>query len=116
MVIGAKVPAMGHAEFPDSNQLRAVLQRSWPMTFSPILLARFLDAVPALNTWLLGLGALLSISVLYHGIRLVLRPDQTKGFGIYLVSAIIVILSAWFPISLPSPFFTGRHGSSAPSG
>ena len=63
--------------------------------FSPILLARFLDAVPALNTWVCwGLGALLSISVLYHGIGLVLRPDQTKGFGIYLVSAIIVILSS----------------------
>lgn len=63
--------------------------------FSPILLTRFLDALPGLNTWACwGLGALLASSVLYHGVALVLRPEQTKGFGIYLVSLIIVILSS----------------------
>ncbi|MBI2950346.1 MAG: YIP1 family protein [Verrucomicrobia bacterium] len=63
--------------------------------FSPILLARFLDAAPGMNTWACwALGALLSSSVLYHGVALVLRPEQTKGFGIYLVSLIVVVLSS----------------------
>jgi uncharacterized membrane protein YecN with MAPEG domain len=63
--------------------------------FSPLLLARFLDAVPGMNTWACwALGALLSSSVLYHGVALVLRPEQTKGFGMYLVSLLIVAFSS----------------------
>jgi hypothetical protein len=63
--------------------------------FSPIVLSRLLDAVPALPTWLCWTaGALLSYSMLYHGVALMLRPEQTKGFGLYLVSVILVILSS----------------------
>ena len=77
--------------------------------FSPIFLGRFLDAVPALNTWVCwGLGALLSISVLYHGIGLVLRPEQTKGFGIYLFSAIMVTLSSLLSHFIAVAFLYGR--------
>jgi hypothetical protein len=62
--------------------------------FSPIILLRLLDAIPKVNTWVCwGLGALLSIAVLYQGVGLILRPEQTKGFGLYLVSVIIVGLS-----------------------
>jgi hypothetical protein len=61
---------------------------------SPIILARLLDALPAINTWICwGLGGMLSLSALYHGVALTLKPDQTKGFGLYLVSAMIVLLS-----------------------
>ncbi|MEK7675363.1 MAG: YIP1 family protein [Verrucomicrobiota bacterium] len=60
--------------------------------FSPIFLTRALDAIPALNTWICwAIGALIAISVLYHGIALVLKPDQTKGFGLYLLSIIFVL-------------------------
>ncbi|MBI4327677.1 MAG: hypothetical protein HY674_20795 [Chloroflexi bacterium] len=60
--------------------------------FSPIFLARALDAIPALNTWFCwGIGALIAISVLYHGIALVLKPDQTKGFALYLLSIVFVL-------------------------
>lgn len=61
--------------------------------FGPILLSRFVDALPALPSWICwGLGGVMSISVLYHGVGLALRPEQTKGFGLYVVSVIIVIL------------------------
>lgn len=61
---------------------------------SPIVLARLPDAVPALNTWVCwGIGGLLSLSVLYHGVALTLKPDQTKGFGLYMLSVMIVIVS-----------------------
>lgn len=63
--------------------------------FSPIILARYLDAIPGLNTWVAwALGALLALSVLYHGVALALKPEQTKGFGLYLVSVMVVLLSS----------------------
>lgn len=63
--------------------------------FSPIILARYLDALPIFHTWLAwGVGALVALSVLYHGVALALRPEQTKGFGLYLVSVLLVLLSS----------------------
>ena len=61
--------------------------------FGPIILARILDGFPQLNTWVCwAIGAVGSVSVLYHGIGMILRPDQTKGFGLYLMAIIIVVL------------------------
>jgi hypothetical protein len=63
--------------------------------FGPIILARVLDGIPQVNTWLCWLiGAAVSISVLYHGIGMVLRPEQTKGFGLYLIAIVIVVLTS----------------------
>jgi len=63
--------------------------------FSPIILLRLADAWPAMNTWVAWMiGAFLSVSVLYHGVALILKPEQTKGFGLYLISVIIVLLSS----------------------
>ena len=60
---------------------------------SPIVLARLLDAIPAMNTWVCwGIGGMLSLSVLYHGVALTLKPDQTTGFGLYIVSVMIVLV------------------------
>jgi hypothetical protein len=62
-------------------------------SFGPIILARILDGVPQINTWLCwAIGAAGSVSVLYHGIGMVLRPDQTKGFGLYLIAIIIMVM------------------------
>lgn len=64
-------------------------------SFGPILLARLPDCIPALNTWICwGLGALLTAAVLYNGVALALRPDQTKGFGLYLVGVIVALFSS----------------------
>jgi hypothetical protein len=61
--------------------------------FGPIILARILDGIPQLNTWLCWvIGAVATVAVLYHGIGMVLRPDQTKGFGLYLMAIVIVVL------------------------
>ena len=66
-------------------------------SFCPFLLVRFFDAIPGLNSWVCwGLGALGALAVLYHGVGLALKPDQTKGFGLYLVSIIIVLFSGFF--------------------
>jgi hypothetical protein len=61
--------------------------------FGPIILVRILDGVPQVNSWLCWMiGTAAAVSVLYHGVGMVLKPDQTKGFGLYLISIIIVVL------------------------
>jgi hypothetical protein len=61
--------------------------------FGPIILARILDGAPQVNTWLCwAVGVAASVSVFYHGIGVVLRPDQTKGFGLYLMAIVVVVL------------------------
>lgn len=63
--------------------------------FGPIFMVRILDGIPALNTWLaLAIGVLVSSSILYHGVGLLLKPDQTKGFGLYVAGILATILTA----------------------
>jgi hypothetical protein len=58
---------------------------------SPIFLMHALDGIPQLHTWLCwGIGFGLAIRALYHGIAVNLKPEQTKGFGLYVVSIFIV--------------------------
>jgi hypothetical protein len=60
--------------------------------FGPIILVRILDGIPLLNTWLCwAIGAATAVSVLYHGIGMVLRPEQTKGFGLYLIAIFVIV-------------------------
>ena len=61
--------------------------------YSPIFLTRFLAFAPALSHWVAwSVGVLGSIYILYHGVAMVLQPDQTKGFGLYLMCVLILIL------------------------
>jgi hypothetical protein len=80
----------------ESFNLRTTYLQSFTVMaygFGPIILARILDGLPQLNTWVCwAMGAAGAVSVLYHGVGTVLRPDQTKGFGLYLMSIIIVVL------------------------
>jgi hypothetical protein len=65
------------------------------LSYAPILLVRIVDAFPQINTWICwAIGVLLACRILYHGVALWLQPEQTKGFGILLVSiTYIAILS-----------------------
>ena len=83
-----------------SSQVQAGFTQCFTLmaySFNPFLLVRFFDAIPGFNTWACwGLGALGALAVLYHGVGLALKPDQTKGFGLYLVSIIVVLFSGFF--------------------
>lgn len=60
---------------------------------TPVFLLRCLDGWPALPTWLCwGLGAVLMVAVLYHGVGQVLKPDVSKGFGFFMLSALVLVL------------------------
>src|SRR3954464_10024260 len=58
---------------------------------SPIFLMHAVDGLPGIYTWLCwGVGLGLAIRALYHGVAVNLKPEQTKGFGLYIVSVFIV--------------------------
>jgi hypothetical protein len=61
--------------------------------FSPFFLARFLHCIPAISIWMSwAVGAVGCVYVLYQGIGIMLEPEATKGFGLYLVGAMIFLL------------------------
>ena len=61
--------------------------------FSPFFIIRLGHYLPGLNEWVgPALGALACVYVLYQGVGAVLEPDQTKGFGLYILSALIFTL------------------------
>ncbi len=62
-------------------------------SLSPLFLSHLFDSIPGLNTWVCWtIGMTLSASALYLAIPRVLQPDQTKGFGVYLVSLLELTL------------------------
>jgi hypothetical protein len=62
-------------------------------SLGPIYLAHALDGVPQINTWLCwGIGAVLMLRLLYHGVGAVMKPDQTKGFGLFMCCAVVLLI------------------------
>ncbi len=58
---------------------------------TPLALSRIIDAIPAMNTWVCwGIGAILTARALYHGIAVLLKPEQTKGFGLFLFAVVLI--------------------------
>lgn len=56
----------------------------------PFFLARLLNCVPGLNPWIgWGVGWVVSIHVLYQGVGIALEPQQTKGFGMLILSVLV---------------------------
>jgi len=64
--------------------------------YTPILISRMLDAAPGLNTWICwAVGAAFSLRIFYHGVPRWLKPEQTKWFGLFIISTIsVLVLSA----------------------
>jgi hypothetical protein len=61
--------------------------------FIPVFIAHMLNILPFLNNWICaGLGMLGCAYVLYQGVGAVLQPDQTKGFGMYILCVITFVL------------------------
>ena len=63
------------------------------LAYSPIFFSRLLDTMPAINTWICwAVGVALSMRILYHGVAWWLKPEQTKGFGLFLLTFIYVLV------------------------
>jgi hypothetical protein len=61
---------------------------------SPLFLFHVLDAFRGISPWVSwGIGIVLSVAVLYHGVPRMMEPDPPHAFGAYLVSALTVTLA-----------------------
>lgn len=75
------------------------VQSSFPICFNlavfgfmPVFIAHMLHILPFLNTWICaGLGGLGCAYVLYQGVGAVLQPEQTKGFGLYILCVVTYV-------------------------
>jgi exosortase/archaeosortase len=77
--------------------------------FSPFFLVQTLNALPKMSPWVTwSLGIALTFWVLYMGIPLMLRPDPTHAFGLYLSTIIVVLLASAVARILPALYLIGR--------
>ena len=59
--------------------------------YSPLFLLRLLDAFPDMYPWAsFGIGIVLTIATLYHGVPRVLEPDPPDAFGLYICSMLLL--------------------------
>jgi len=64
-------------------------------SLSPFFLVHLLDIMPNLTPWIsFGIGSVLSVATLYHGVPRVLLPDPPNAFGIFLMSALLLVGAA----------------------
>jgi hypothetical protein len=60
---------------------------------SPLFTMRLFDAFPGISPWVTWIvGILLSLAVLYQGVPRMMQPDPPHAFGLYIVSALLLIL------------------------
>jgi hypothetical protein len=63
---------------------------------SPLFLCHLLDAFPVASPWgpLAGwaIGIVLSVAVLYQGVPRMMEPDPAHAFGLYVMSALLLVL------------------------
>ena len=55
-----------------------------------------------------GIGAAFAMSLLYHGVAQMMRPEQTKGFGLYLVSMVLIVFFTGFSHFIAIQVLHGR--------
>ena len=62
-------------------------------SLSPLFLLRLFDAFTGISPWATwAIGIVLSIAVLYHGVPRMMEPDPSHAFGLYLMSALLLVL------------------------
>lgn len=88
--IGAKMVKSVAETFQNRNNY-AQCFRLVAYALSPLFLVRLCDAFPFMNPWAsFGIGIVLCIATLYHGIPKVLLPDPPHAFGLYVVSTLLL--------------------------
>jgi hypothetical protein len=59
----------------------------------PLFLLRLFDSFTGVTPWATwGIGIMLCIAVLYQGLPRCLEPDPAHAFGVYLMSAVLLVL------------------------
>jgi hypothetical protein len=76
---------------------------------SPLFLIRMLDALPWASPWLTwSVGIILSAAILYHGLPRVMLPDPPHALGLYLMSALLLVMVTGVMCFLKTWYLQGR--------
>jgi hypothetical protein len=62
-------------------------------SLGPLFLLRLLDAFAGISPWVpWAIGICLTVAVLYQGVPRVMEPDPPHAFGLYLMSALLLVV------------------------
>lgn len=75
----------------------------------PVFLMRVFDAFPSLFPWVAWIiGAALAMGILYQGVPRVMRLDPAHAFGVYMSSAMVLVLASGLGRVLVIYFLQGK--------
>ena len=78
-------------------------------SLSPLYLCRLLDASAGLSPWVSwSIGIILSISVLYHGVPRMMEPDPAHAFGLFFMSALLLVLVTGLARFVTAAYLQGK--------
>jgi hypothetical protein len=61
---------------------------------SPLFLFRLLNMFAEISPWLGWIiGIVLTISILYHGVPLIMDPDPAHAFGLYVITSLLLLFT-----------------------
>jgi len=82
---------------------------------SPFFTLRLIDAT-TINPWVAwAAGIALTTVVLYHGVPRAMDPDPAHGFGLYLMSALLLAMATGLVRFITAWYLQGRFGLSETS-
>lgn len=112
--IGAQVvKSMGETFHSRNTYLQTFTLLAYGL--SPLFLLHLLDAFRPISPWVSWLiGIFLSWAVLYHGVPKVMEPDPSHGFGLYLVTSIILCLATGLTRLVTAWYLQGKLGELGP--
>lgn len=76
---------------------------------SPMFLLRLLDVFPDIGSWTTWtIGVVLCVSVLYQGVPRVMMPDPPHAFGLYFMSALLLVIITGLARFVTAWYLQGR--------
>ena len=76
---------------------------------SPLFLLRLLDAFPGISPWITwAAGIMLCLEVLYQGVPPVMEPDPPSAFGLFFMSALVLVATTGLERFITAWFLDGR--------
>lgn len=80
-------------------------------SLGPLFVLRLLDSFAAVPPWVSwGIGIVLSIAVLYHGVPRIMQPDPPHAFGLFLMSGLLLLLITGLARYIAICYLKGEFG------
>lgn len=99
--------------FGDTFRVRNTYTQTFALVsygLSPLFLLRLLDVIPTISLWVFwGVGILFTVKVIYIGVPCMMEPDPPHALGLFLMSALILILFTAAERFVSIGYLTGKY-------